>query len=93
MELLLRSSEVGLLRSAIKIPANAGPRMRDRLNCVALSASADAILSRGTIDWNEGIDSASVTPIISESETTIQGRTASLSSSPTRSNGQSIWID
>ena len=71
--------------------------MRERLNCVAFSARADAICFGstidGTIDENDGIDNASVTPTIAESTITIQGRTVPVSSSTTSRNGQSIWID
>jgi len=35
---------------AIKTPAKAGPRMRERLNWVAFSARADGICSRVTMD-------------------------------------------
>ena len=82
---------------AISTPAIAGPRMRERLNCVAFSASADAIWLRltmvGTIDENDGIESASVMPTISDSATTIHGCTVPVSRRTTRAAGHSIWID
>ena len=62
---------------ASSAPASAGPRMRDRLNWIELSASPVGICScstiDGTIDWYDGIDSASVTPTTSASATTIHG--------------------
>src|SRR5450432_1901246 len=58
-------------------PAIDGPRMRERLNCVELSAMPCSISScatiDGTIDWNDGIESASVIPTTSESTMMIQG--------------------
>ena len=57
-------------------------------------ASADAIWSRltivGTIDENDGIESASVMPTISDSATTIQGSTVPVSRRTTRAAGHSI---
>ena len=68
----------------ISMPASPGPRTRERLNCVALSASPAEILSCGTIDgtivWNDGIDKASVMPTTSEMATTIHGWTVPASS-------------
>ena len=62
---------------AIKPPANAGPRMRDRLNCVAFNARAEGnslgSTMVGAIVWNEGMESASVTPTTADSATTIHG--------------------
>src|SRR5471032_1577244 len=62
---------------AISSPAIAGPRMRDRLNCVASRPSAAASRSLSTIEetivWNDGIDNASVTPTTSDVAMTIHG--------------------
>jgi len=64
----------------ISTPANAGPAMREILNCVEFSASPAPIYPRstmdGTIEENAGIDSASVTPTINDSEMIIHGRPA-----------------
>ena len=71
--------------------------MRDRLNWVEFNARPEAIWAGltidGTIDWNEGMESASVMPITSESIITIHGRTVPASRSNTITEGQSIWID
>src|SRR5476651_910834 len=78
-------------------PAMAGPRMRDRLNWVELSASPVAICLcstiEGTIDWNDGIDNASVTPTTSDNTMIIHGRTVPIISNTTRITGQSICAD
>ena len=81
----------------IRTPASDGPRIRDRLNCVELSASPVPICSRGTIDGtmdeNDGIESASVTPTTTESTMIIHGFTMPVMSRITIAVGQSIWID
>ena len=78
-------------------PARAGPRMRERLNWVELSASPEAIYLcskiDGTIDWNDGIDRASVMPMTSDNAITIQGCSACVRSSTTTGVGHNIWID
>src|SRR5713101_7724747 len=78
-------------------PAMAGPRMRERLNCVELSARAGPICARGTmdgtIDWNDGMESASVTPTTTESAMIIHGVTPPVISRITIAVGHSIWID
>ncbi len=78
-------------------PARAGPTMRERLNCMERSAMPAPIWCfstiNGTMVLKEGIDSASVTPTISEQAMMTQGSTLENSSSPTSSRGQSIWID
>ena len=71
--------------------------MREMLNCVEFRASPAAICRRstidGTIEENDGIDSASVMPTTSDSTMTIHGRTSPPSRSTTISVGHSIWID
>jgi hypothetical protein len=47
----------------------------------------------GTIDENDGIESASVTPTTTESTMIIHGFTAPVTSRITIAVGQSIWID
>ena len=64
-------------KPAMRTPAIDGPRMRERLNWVELSARPRPICGRvtsdGTIDWNDGIESASVTPTTTESTMIIHG--------------------
>src|ERR1039458_6906257 len=61
----------------ISTPAIDGPRMRERLNWVELSARPAPIWScltiEGTIDWNDGIESASVMPTTTERTMIIHG--------------------
>lgn len=60
-------------------PAMVGPRTRERLNCIELSAMpvpiCSGFTSEGTIDLNDGIDNASVMPTITDSTMIIHGFT------------------
>ncbi len=46
----------------------------------------------GTIDWNDGIESASVTPTITERAMIIHGRARWVMRSTTITIGHNIWI-
>src|ERR1035437_2528221 len=74
----------------IRTPAIDGPRMRERLNWVELSARPAPIWSRLT---NDGIESASVTPTTIDRTMIIHGLTVPVMSRTTMAVGQSIWID
>ncbi len=81
----------------IRIPAIAGPTIRETLNCVELSARPAGICScatiEGTIEENDGIDKASVIPTTSEVAMISQGRAIPASSNTTITTGHSIWTD
>ena len=80
---------------AIKIPAIAGPTILETLNCVELSASPAGICSwltiDGTIEENDGIESASVIPTTSESAMISHGWAIPLNSNATMTIGHNIW--
>ena len=82
---------------AINIPANAGPKILERLNWVVLRASAGGICSgftiEGTIELKDGMESASVMPTIRESEIIIHGCIEPVSKRMTIRIGHNIWID
>ena len=81
---------------ASSTPAIAGPEdaRQVELDRVEREAGRDRSGSTidGTIDWYDGIDSASVTPTTSASATTIHGAIQPVATSTTSASGHSIWM-